>query len=101
VFAVARKPSKEDWLKRLRAFRDGCRRISSSTATRPMPGSFSDTNVLIYLASGDSQKADRAEEILNGGDAISVQVLNEIANVARRKMSMSRTGDKTIPRVRS
>jgi len=54
-----------------------------------MPGSFFDTNVLIYLASGDSAKADRAEAVLRDGGAISVQVLNEIANVARRKMRMS------------
>jgi predicted nucleic acid-binding protein len=54
-----------------------------------MPGSFFDTNVLMYLASGDSAKADRAEAVLRDGGAISVQVLNEIANVARRKMRMS------------
>ena len=54
-----------------------------------MPGSFFDTNVLVYLASGDSTKADRAEAVLHDGGAISVQVLNEIANVARRKMRMS------------
>jgi predicted nucleic acid-binding protein len=54
-----------------------------------MPGSFFDSNVLVYLASGDSSKADRAEAVLRDGGAISVQVLNEIANVARRKMKMS------------
>lgn len=54
-----------------------------------MPGSFFDTNVLVYLASGDAAKADRAEEIVAQGGAISVQVLNELANVARRKMRMS------------
>jgi predicted nucleic acid-binding protein len=54
-----------------------------------MPGSFFDTNVLIYLASGDPAKADRAEAIIGSGGAISVQVLNELANVARRKMRMS------------
>ena len=54
-----------------------------------MPGSFFDSNVLMYLASGDSAKADRAEAVLGDGGAISVQVLNEIANVARRKMKMS------------
>ena len=47
-----------------------------------MPGSFFDSNVLVYLASGDSSKADRAEAMLRDGGAISVQVLNEIANVA-------------------
>lgn len=54
-----------------------------------MPGSFFDTNVLLYLASGDPVKADRAERLVADGGTISVQVLNEIANVARRKMRMS------------
>jgi predicted nucleic acid-binding protein len=54
-----------------------------------MPGSFFDTNVLLYLASGDPVKADRAERLVAVGGTISVQVLNEIANVARRKMQMS------------
>jgi predicted nucleic acid-binding protein len=54
-----------------------------------MPGSFFDTNVLIYLASADEAKADRAEAIIGSGGAISVQILNELANVARRKMQMS------------
>jgi predicted nucleic acid-binding protein len=54
-----------------------------------MPGSFFDTNVLLYLASGDPVKADRAERLVAAGGTISVQVLNEIANVARRKMQMS------------
>ena len=54
-----------------------------------MPGSFFDTNILVYIASGDRVKADRAEAILDGGGTISVQVLNELTNVARRKMRMS------------
>ena len=54
-----------------------------------MPASFFDTNVLVYIASGDTAKADRAETTLAAGGAISVQVLNELANVARRKMQMS------------
>jgi predicted nucleic acid-binding protein len=56
-----------------------------------MPGSFFDTNVLLYVASGDPAKADRAEELISAGGTISVQVLNEITNVARRKMGMSWT----------
>ena len=51
-----------------------------------MPGSFFDTNVLIYIASSDPLKADKAEAIIGSGGGISVQVLNELANVARRKM---------------
>ena len=54
-----------------------------------MPGSFFDTNVLAYLASGDPAKADRAEAMIAGGGGISVQNLNELANVARRKIGMS------------
>lgn len=54
-----------------------------------MGGRFVDTNVLLYLASGDPQRADRAEAVLAQGGTISVQVLNEIANVLRRKMRMS------------
>ncbi len=56
-----------------------------------MPGSFFDTNVLLYLASDDRSKADRAEAILRNGGTISVQVLNEITNVARQKMRLSWT----------
>ena len=54
-----------------------------------MPGSFFDTNVLVYLASSDPAKANRAEAIVSNGGTISVQVLNELANVAHRKMSLS------------
>jgi predicted nucleic acid-binding protein len=54
-----------------------------------MPGSFFDTNVLLYVASVDAAKAAKAEQLTGEGGAISVQVLNEIANVARRKMGMS------------
>jgi len=54
-----------------------------------MPVSFFDTNVLVYLASSDASKADKAEATVAGGGSISVQVLNEVANVARRKMQMS------------
>jgi len=54
-----------------------------------MPGSFFDTNVLLYLASADATKADRAETLVAAGGTISVQVLNEMTNVARRKMGLS------------
>src|SRR5437763_14738410 len=63
--------------------------ISSSIGTRRMPGDFFDTNVLVYIASGRTPKADRAERLVREGGIISVQVLNEIANVARRKMRLS------------
>jgi predicted nucleic acid-binding protein len=54
-----------------------------------MPANFFDTNVLLYIASGERAKADRAERLIGSGGTISVQVLNEIAHVARRKMRMS------------
>lgn len=58
---------------------------------RRVAGDFIDTNVLVYLASADPGKAARAEEIVAHGGTISVQVLNELANVARRKMRLSWT----------
>jgi len=43
---------------------------------------------LLYLLSADAEKADRAEEIILAGGIVSVQVLNELANVALRKLAM-------------
>jgi len=54
-----------------------------------MPGSFFDTNILVYIASDDAIKAERAEAALAAGGAISMQVLNELTSVARRKMRLS------------
>ncbi len=50
---------------------------------------FFDTNVVLYLLSADTAKADRAEELLALGGTISVQVLNEFVAVAARKMRLS------------
>lgn len=50
---------------------------------------FFDTNVVLYLLSADTAKADRAEELLALGGTISVQVLNEFVAVASRKLRMS------------
>ncbi len=50
---------------------------------------FFDTNVLLYLLSADAAKADRVEETLAAGATISVQVLNEFAAVALRKLGMT------------
>ncbi len=50
---------------------------------------FVDTNVLLYLLSADARKAARAEQVLAGRIIVSVQVLNEFANVARRKAGMA------------
>jgi predicted nucleic acid-binding protein len=48
---------------------------------------FIDTNVLIYWVD-DSTRADRVEQLLVQQSVISVQVLNEFANVLRRKRAM-------------
>jgi predicted nucleic acid-binding protein len=53
-----------------------------------MPGSFFDSNVILYLASSDGEKVSRVEELLAEPGSISVQVLNECANVLRRKHNM-------------
>ena len=49
---------------------------------------FIDTNVLIYWV-GDSARADVVEQLLAQQAVISVQVLNEFANVLRRKRAMA------------
>ncbi len=54
-----------------------------------MPGSFLDTNVLVYLAQSNATKAERVERLLALRPVISVQVLNELANVLRRKAAFS------------
>ncbi len=50
---------------------------------------FVDSNIVLYLLSADTEKADRAEAIIEAGGTISVQVLNEVTNVARRKLGLS------------
>jgi predicted nucleic acid-binding protein len=50
--------------------------------------SFFDTSVLLYLLSDDSVRADRIETLLAARGVISVQVLNEFAVVALRKLKM-------------
>ena len=56
-----------------------------------MSGSFFDSNVILYDISLDLKKAARARALLDAGGTISIQVLNEIANVARRKMKLTWT----------
>lgn len=50
---------------------------------------FFDSNVLIYLTDEASGKSGRTEDLLADGGVISVQVMNEFANVARRKIGLS------------
>jgi predicted nucleic acid-binding protein len=47
---------------------------------------FFDTNILVYAQQAGT-KADRANELLSQGGFISVQVLNELANVLRKKFN--------------
>jgi len=49
---------------------------------------FFDTSVLLYLLSDDNAKADRVETLLSARGVVSVQVLNEFAAVALRKLKM-------------
>jgi predicted nucleic acid-binding protein len=44
--------------------------------------------VLLYTVENDEAKARRAYEIMDEGPLITVQVLNEFANVARKKFKM-------------
>jgi predicted nucleic acid-binding protein len=50
---------------------------------------FFDTTILIYSIWETDARAAVAEELLSNGGHISVQVLNEFAAVARRKLKMS------------
>lgn len=50
---------------------------------------FFDTNVLIYAVAQDNPRNTQAEELLASGGVLSVQILNEFASVARRKILMS------------
>lgn len=49
---------------------------------------FFDTNVLIYAVAKDDPRSARAEELLDAGGMLSVQILNEFVSVARRKILM-------------
>ncbi|HLI13547.1 MAG TPA: PIN domain-containing protein [Alphaproteobacteria bacterium] len=53
-----------------------------------MPDEFLDSNVLIYAFTID-RRAEIAQSLLARGCAVSVQALNEFANVARRKLGMT------------
>jgi len=52
---------------------------------------FLDSNILLYLLSADAAKADCVERLLKVRPmpVISVQVLNEVTHVCRRKLGMS------------
>jgi predicted nucleic acid-binding protein len=50
---------------------------------------FFDTNVLVYTVGQDDERTAPAEALVAGGGVVSVQVLNELASVARRKLNMT------------
>ncbi|HEY1708655.1 MAG TPA: PIN domain-containing protein [Rhizomicrobium sp.] len=47
---------------------------------------FLDSNVLLYLPTSDIAKAEKAAALLANGGTVSIQVLNEFASVALRKL---------------
>ena len=49
---------------------------------------FLDSNIVLYLLSGDASKADCAQALLEAGGVVSVQVLNEVTSVCLRKLKM-------------
>jgi predicted nucleic acid-binding protein len=49
---------------------------------------FLDTNILVYVFAAGDARSDRAEALVVKGGAISVQVLNEFANVCSRKLAL-------------
>lgn len=54
-----------------------------------MSAVFFDSNVLLYTLARDDPRSSIAIDLLAQGGSISVQVLNEVANVARRKLKLS------------
>jgi len=50
---------------------------------------FFDTNVLVYVIGQHDERTGPAEALLAAGGVVSVQVLNELAAVAHRKLGMS------------
>jgi predicted nucleic acid-binding protein len=50
---------------------------------------FFDTNILIYLASGEPARFSTSDRLVRAGGVISVQVLNEIARVTSRKLNFN------------
>ena len=54
-----------------------------------MPGSFFDSNVILYFALSSTAKSVHSERLIASGGTISVQVLNECANVLRLKRARS------------
>jgi predicted nucleic acid-binding protein len=82
AFDVSKAPSTRELLTRLRKFRG---KLPANFKFDRLEDFF-DTSVLLYLLSADTDKADRVEQLLAGRGTISVQVLNEFAAVALRRL---------------
>ena len=50
---------------------------------------FFDTNILVYVVGQTDERTSKAEALVANGGVISVQVLNELASVSRRKLGLS------------
>lgn len=50
---------------------------------------FFDTNVLVYVVGEHDERTRLAEALIASGGVVSVQVLNELAAVARRKLGLT------------
>ena len=50
---------------------------------------FFDTNVLVYMLGQHDERTALAETLVEGGGVVSVQVLNELLAVARRKLGLT------------
>ena len=50
---------------------------------------FFDTNILVYTLGQRDDRTPKADALLERGGVVSVQVLNELASVASRKLRMS------------
>jgi len=50
---------------------------------------FLDTCVFVYALSDGDERQERAIEVIGRGGKISIQILNELANVCRKKIGMS------------
>src|SRR5213594_1023430 len=69
---------------------DPCPRVLASAATKPMSDkAFFDTNVLVYVVGQRDERTAKAEALVANGGVVSVQVLNELVSVSRRKLGMS------------
>ena len=61
-----------------------------------MSAEFVDTNIVLYSLSDDEDKREKALSILSEQPALSLQVLNEAANVMRRKLGFEITAIREV-----